>query len=113
MMPAFSSPAPTRIFGDFVGKVLSNGRLFLYEQCSLHITEKMPSSVYDNSRPRIPLAFSYSSGVRLCCRTNSGVIAGSFIGMFGSKFGIQHLENQRATIWRFRGRETSKSAETE
>ncbi len=29
IMPAFSSPAPTRIFGDFVGKVFSNGRVFL------------------------------------------------------------------------------------
>src|SRR6266404_4966352 len=27
MMPAFSSPAPTMIFGDLVGKVLSDGRL--------------------------------------------------------------------------------------
>src|SRR5215472_3265882 len=44
-IPAFSSPAPTRILGDLVGKVLSKRRLFLYEQCSLHITEKMPNSV--------------------------------------------------------------------
>ena len=29
MMPAFSSPAPTRIFGDLVGKVFSSGRVFL------------------------------------------------------------------------------------
>ena len=28
-MPAFSSPAPTRILGDFVGKVFSSGRVFL------------------------------------------------------------------------------------
>src|SRR3954466_4963702 len=28
-MPAFSSPAPTRIFLDLVGKVLSSGRVFL------------------------------------------------------------------------------------
>src|SRR5882762_4842650 len=77
MMPAFSSPAPTRIFGDFVGNVRSKGRLFLYEQCSLHITEKIPSSVYDGSRPRMALSFSYSSGVRLCFWTNSGVMAGS------------------------------------
>ena len=26
MMPAFSSPAPTRMLGDLVGKVFSNGR---------------------------------------------------------------------------------------
>src|SRR5712675_616528 len=85
MIPAFSSPAPTRIFGDFVGNVLSRGRLFLYEQCSLHITEKMPSSVYDGSRPRMALSFSYSSGVRLCFWTNSGVMAGSVIGIGKSK----------------------------
>ena len=29
MMPAFSSPAPTRTLGDLVGKVFSNGRVFL------------------------------------------------------------------------------------
>src|SRR5689334_10925548 len=79
MIPAFSSPAPTRIFGDLVGNVFSSGRLFLYEQCSLHMTEKIPSSVYVGSRPRIPFTFSYSSGVRLCFRTNSVVIAGSVV----------------------------------
>ena len=36
-----------------VGSVLSHTREDLYEQCSLHITEKMPSSVNDGSRPRI------------------------------------------------------------
>src|SRR5437870_4118383 len=29
MMPAFSSPAPTRILDDWVGKVFSSGRVFL------------------------------------------------------------------------------------
>src|SRR5436190_20286969 len=65
MMPAFSSPAPTRILADLVGNVFSKGRLFLYEQCSLHMTEKIPSSVYLGSRPRITLILSYSSGSRL------------------------------------------------
>src|SRR5437867_2190113 len=79
MIPAFSSPAPTRMRRDLVGKVLSSGRLFLYEQCSLHITEKIPNSVYVGSRPRIAFTRSNSSGVRLCFCTNSAVISGSLI----------------------------------
>jgi hypothetical protein len=51
--PAFSSPAFTRMFAPVVGNFFSSRREFLYEQCSLHITEKMPSSVKFGSRPRI------------------------------------------------------------
>src|SRR6059036_3897907 len=39
--PAFSSPALTRMFGPVVGNFLSSFFEFLYEQCSLHMTEKM------------------------------------------------------------------------
>ena len=39
----------------------------------------MPNSVYEGARPRIPKIFWYSSGVRLCFATNSGVMAGSCI----------------------------------
>ena len=39
----------------------------------------MPSSVYEGARPRIPRIFWYSSGVRLCFATSSGVMAGSCI----------------------------------
>src|SRR3954464_9329303 len=75
--PAFSSPALIRMFTPVVGNFFSSRLEFLYEQCSLHITEKMPSSVKFGSRPRIVLMRSYSSGVRPCLATSSGVMAGS------------------------------------
>src|SRR5215469_30970 len=75
--PAFSSPALTRIFALVVGNFFSSFLEFLYEQCSLHITEKMPSSVKFGTRPRIFLICWNSSGVRPCCLTNSGVTTGS------------------------------------
>src|SRR5579872_2732651 len=72
MMPAFSpGPCSTRLLR--VGRRLRCTREDLYEQCSLHITLKMPSSVMVGSRPpRSCLIFSYSSGVRPCCRIVSG-----------------------------------------
>src|ERR1044072_8134217 len=78
--PAFSSPAFTKMFGPVVGNFFSSRREFLYEQCSLHITEKIPSSVKFGSRPRIFLMRSNSSGVSPCCLTSSGVTAGSAVG---------------------------------
>src|SRR5579862_4090467 len=77
MTPAFSSPAFTSTRSPVVGNLRSSLREFLYEQCSLHITEKMPSSVKLGSRPRMDLMRSYSSGVRPCLLTSSGVMAGS------------------------------------
>src|SRR5947207_5567848 len=74
--PAFSSPALTRIFGPVVGSFFSSFLEFLYEQCSLHITEKIPSSVKFGSRPRIFLIRSNSSGVSPCSATSSGVTVG-------------------------------------
>ena len=44
-----------------VGNFFSSFREFLYEQCSLHMTEKIPSSVKFGSRPRIFLIRSNSS----------------------------------------------------
>src|SRR5205807_7322889 len=79
--PAFSSPALTRMFGPLVGNFFSSRREFLYEQCSLHITEKIPSSVKFGSRPRIFLIRSNSSGVRPCLATSSGVTFGSVVGV--------------------------------
>src|SRR5207237_8490630 len=79
--PAFSSPALTRISGPVVGNFFSSFFEFLYEQCSLHITEKIPNSVKFGSRPRIFLMRSNSSGVRPCCLTSSGVTAGSALGI--------------------------------
>src|SRR5262249_14395757 len=47
-----------------------------YEQCSLHITLKIPSSVKEGSRPSRDLIRSNSSGVIPWPRSISGVIAG-------------------------------------
>src|SRR5512133_1469863 len=71
--PAFS-PGPCSTRGPVVGKVLRWTRDDLYEQCSLHITEKTPSSVRVGVRPRWPRMRSYSSGASPCCATISGVI---------------------------------------
>src|SRR5215217_1120224 len=46
----------------------------LYEQCSDHMTEKMPSSAKVGSRPSRFLIRSNSSGVRLWAAITSGVI---------------------------------------
>ena len=43
--PAFSSPAAAKSRSPSRGSVLSSAIEFLYEQCSLHITEYTPSSV--------------------------------------------------------------------
>src|ERR1043165_2408331 len=70
------------MFAPLVGNFLSSFLEFLYEQCSLHITEKIPSSVKFGSRPRILLMRSNSSGVRPCCLMSSGVTAGSAVGIW-------------------------------
>src|ERR1700729_659139 len=75
MMPAFS-PGPCTTRRLRVGNRFRCTREDLYEQCSLHITLKIPNSVIVGSRPpRSCLTFSYSSGVRPCSRTISGVMA--------------------------------------
>ena len=56
-----------------VGKVLSTGFECLYEQCSDQSAEKMPSSVSVGVRPSISTMRPYSSSLRLCSRTTSGV----------------------------------------
>src|SRR5207253_3625240 len=68
------------MLGPVVGNFFNSFREFLYEQCSLHITEKIPSSVKLGSRSRIFLMRSNSSGVRPCCATTSGVTIGSTVG---------------------------------
>src|SRR5579863_6735578 len=50
--PAFS-PGPQMTRGPSVGSVFSHTFDDLYEQCSLHIAEKTPSSVRLGVRPRI------------------------------------------------------------
>src|SRR5437763_5753209 len=69
------------MFGPLFGNFFSSRREFLEEQCSLHITEKIPSSVKFGSRPRIFLIRANSSGVRPCSSTTLGVIAGSAVGI--------------------------------
>src|SRR5207249_2419490 len=64
------------MLGPVVGNFFNSFFEFLYEQCSLHITEKIPSSVKFGSRPRIRLIRSNSSDVRPCSATISGVTFG-------------------------------------
>src|SRR6266849_848583 len=79
MMPAFS-PGPCTTSLLRVGRRFKCTRDDLYEQCSLHITLKMPSSVRVGSRPPSScLIFSNSSGVRPCSRIISGVMAVTLI----------------------------------
>src|SRR6266478_10013975 len=97
--PAFSSPARTRMLGPVVGNFFNSFREFLYEQCSLHITEKIPSSVKLGSRPRIFLIRSNSSGVRPCCSMSSGVTAGSAVGIWLiiGRFTLTNLQGRSIT----------------
>ena len=78
-MPAFS-PGPQMTCGPSVGRVRNHFFEDLYEQCSFHMAEKMPSSVKFGMRPIISRMRSYSSGLRPCAAINSGVISGSFMG---------------------------------
>src|SRR6478609_2435268 len=75
MMPAFS-PGPCTTSLLRVGSRFRCTRDDLYEQCSLHITLKIPSSVSDGSRPSEILIRSYSSGVMPWSSMTSGVIVG-------------------------------------
>src|SRR5690606_1895771 len=72
--PAFS-PGPWMTRGPLVGSVLSHFFELLYEQCSFHMAEKMPSSVKVGTRPIRPRILSYSSGFRPWSATSSGVIS--------------------------------------
>ena len=76
MTPAFS-PGPWITQGALVGSVRRWIFEDLYEQCSFHIAEKMPSSVKLGARPISLRMRSYSSGLRPCSATSSGVIGGS------------------------------------
>src|SRR6185295_3057820 len=72
--PAFS-PGGTMTRSPVVGSRFRWMREDLYEQCSDHITEKIPSSANVGSRPSSVLIRSNSSGVRLCAAMTSGVIS--------------------------------------
>src|SRR3974390_2366085 len=80
MTPAFS-PGPWITQGALVGRPRRWMREDLYEQCSFHIAEKMPSSVKLGSRPISFRMRSYSSGLSPWAATSSGVIFGSFFDM--------------------------------
>src|SRR5512147_154034 len=72
--PAFS-PGPQITHGASVGSFFKWMRELLYEQCSDHITENMPSSVRLGSRPKAWRTRSYSSGLSPCSAMISGVMA--------------------------------------
>src|SRR3977135_3897023 len=74
--PAFS-PGPWITQGALVGRPRRWMREDLDEQCSFHIAEKIPSSVKLGTRPISFRMRSYSSGLRPCDATSSGVILGS------------------------------------
>ena len=74
--PAFS-PGPWITHGALVGSVRKWIFEDLYEQCSFHIAEKMPSSVKLGVRPISLTRRAYSSGLRPCWAIRSGVMAGS------------------------------------
>src|SRR5271170_1110961 len=76
MTPAFS-PGPWITQGALVGSVRRWIFEDLYEQCSFHIAEKMPSSVKLGLRPMSFSRRAYSSGLRPCSAISSVVMAGS------------------------------------
>src|SRR5882757_3592211 len=80
MTPAFS-PGPWITHGALVGNPRRCSLEDLYEQCSFHIAEKIPSSVKLGTRPISLRMRSYSSGLRPCDATSSGVIWGWFMGL--------------------------------
>src|SRR3981189_1510445 len=79
--PAFS-PGPWITQGALVGSSRRCSREDLYEQCSFHIAEKIPSSVKLGTRPINFRMRSYSSGFRPWLATSSGVICGWFMRLF-------------------------------
>src|SRR6478736_1230215 len=84
--PAFS-PGPWITHGALVGKPRRWMREDLYEQCSFHIAEKIPSSVKLGTRPISLRMRSYSSGFSPWLATSSEVIWGSFF-IRGSIMGL-------------------------
>src|SRR6202008_2919889 len=71
--PAFS-PGPWITHGALVGSVRRWIFEDLYEQCSFHMAEKMPSSVSEGARPISVRRRSYSSGLSPGAATRAGVI---------------------------------------
>src|SRR5262245_30702404 len=78
--PAFS-PGPWITQGALVGSVRRWTFEDLYEQCSFHMAEKMPSSVSEGSRPMSCKTRSYSSGLRPCAATSPALILFRLAGL--------------------------------
>src|SRR3981081_259599 len=90
MTPAFS-PGPWITQGALVGSVRRWIFDDLYEQCSFHMAEKMPSSVKVGVRPISLRMRSYSSGLSPWAATSSGVMLfffAAFSLIFGLVFGL-------------------------
>src|ERR1700676_3578487 len=81
MTPAFS-PGPQMTRGPVVGKVFSQIFDDLYEQCSLHIAEKIPSSVRFGVRPRIVSTRANSSVESPISAASAGVMFEPALFMF-------------------------------
>src|SRR5262249_19659713 len=97
MTPAFS-PGPWITHGAFVGSVRRWIFEDLYEQCSFHIAEKMPSSVMDGSRPMSATMRWYSSAVSPCAATSAVEI---FARLLLRAFGLGAGRVLRAPAGRF------------
>ena len=67
------------------------------EQCSDHMTEKMPSSTRFGSRPRAFRMRSYSSGARPCSATIWGVMRGASITSMRGPLALSVKRRQRST----------------
>src|SRR5580704_19602477 len=92
------SPGPWITQGALVGKPRKCSREDLYEQCSFHIAEKIPSSVKLGARPISLTMRSYSSGLRPCWAISSGVMAGSLeitVGALGFT-SLSHMERAKS-----------------
>src|SRR5438270_9067372 len=93
--PAFS-PGPWITQGALVGSPRRWMREDLYEQCSFHIAEKIPSSVKLGTRPISFRMRSYSSGFSPWLATSSGVIWGWFMSLLGGNQGPLLGRSERA-----------------
>src|SRR6266540_6116273 len=83
MTPAFS-PGPWITQGALVGSMRRWIFEDLYEQCSFHIAEKMPSSVKVGVRPMSLRMRSYSSGLRPWAAISAWVMRGGLTAMPGA-----------------------------
>src|SRR5262249_56820 len=94
MTPAFS-PGPWITQGALVGSVRRWIFEDLYEQCSFHIAEKMPSSVKVGARPISLRMRAYSSSLSPCAATTAGGLLGppdvrwALLATLGARVGVR------------------------